>query len=59
MTERTKEILETMKRQALKVISPDNRYRRTWYEKCYARGQLSVLRTLEEGSENENTRANT
>lgn len=54
MNDRTAELLQTMRQQALKTLDKNNQFRSTWYERCFARGQLSVLRLLEEGSEKQN-----
>lgn len=60
MNSHTVELLQTMRQQALNVLNANNRHRHqaTAFEVAYARGQLSVLRLLEEGSEHdiENTR---
>lgn len=47
MTERTREILATMKRQAIKTLNAVHRNHVNWYEIAHARGQLSVINIIE------------
>lgn len=52
MTERTKEILSTMQKQACKTLSAAQRNHSTsWYEVARAKGVLSVIRVLEQEGE--------